>query len=222
MSSTTKARQLQLNKMLWQFYEKPVAKVSLEVFFSIAVVIFFAVFATRPTLLTMSDLVKEIQDKEALDLKLGQKIAALSTAQAEYISLQDRLAVLDKAIPSSPHFAEAVAILEKVASDHNLAIYSVEAQEVPKETDGQTLSITEMTRLSRPISITVQGDYSSIQAFVGDIHNLQRTMVVDSVLFYLNTQKSQAKLQATIVVSIQYFGKGTTPVASSAAQTATQ
>jgi hypothetical protein len=45
------------------FYQKPVAKVSLELFLSVGTIIFFAMFAIRPTLLTMSDLVKEIEDK---------------------------------------------------------------------------------------------------------------------------------------------------------------
>ncbi len=104
------------------FYQRPVAKVSLELFFSIGAVLFFAVFAIRPTLLTMSDLIKELEDKRNLDQQLSQKIAALSTAQASFLGAQNRLVVLDEAIPTSPQFIYSLKLLEKVASDNRLVI----------------------------------------------------------------------------------------------------
>ena len=71
----------QLTNTLVEFYNQPIAKVSLELFLSIVAVIFFAIFAIRPTLLTMSDLIKELQEKEVLNEKLSQKTAALSSVQ---------------------------------------------------------------------------------------------------------------------------------------------
>ncbi len=70
----------QLTTTLLQFYDKPIAKVSLELFFTVAAVIVFALFAIRPTLSTMGKLIKELEDKQALNQKLAQKVAALSTS----------------------------------------------------------------------------------------------------------------------------------------------
>src|SRR5258708_18911937 len=96
-------RQAQLNQALFQFYDRPVAKVSMELVFSVVMVIVFAVFAIRPTLVTMANLSKEIQDKKDLKDQLGQKAAALNTLQAQYLALQNRLPVLDNALPTTPH-----------------------------------------------------------------------------------------------------------------------
>ncbi len=199
------SKNIELTKTLLQFYDKPVAKVSLELVFSILTVIFFALFAIRPTLLTMSDLIKEIEDKRALDLKLKQKAASLSSVQGEYAALQDRLIVLDQAIPPTPRFEEALAIIEKVASEQKIAISSIQAKEVPKEDDGG-VSFSQKVRVSRPVSVTVVGDYPSIRQFTQALRETQRTMTVDSIVFTLAEERGKRRLRATITISIHYFG----------------
>src|SRR3989344_6028300 len=119
----------QLTTTLLSFYHRPVAQVSLELFLSVATVVFFAVFAIRPTLVTMSNLIKELEDKRQLDQQLTQKIAALSTAQATFLNLQPRLVVLDEALPRQPNFLDSLKILEKVASQRRLIIASVVVNE---------------------------------------------------------------------------------------------
>ena len=49
---------------LQQFYQKPIAKVSAELLATLIVVIVLAFFAIRPTLLTMSQLLKDIDDRK--------------------------------------------------------------------------------------------------------------------------------------------------------------
>lgn len=198
-------RRTQLNVTLKQFYDKPVAKVSLELFFSIAAVIFFALFAIRPTLVTMSDLLKEIQDKENLNQQLNQKIAALSTVQTEYQSIEPDLPVLDDAIPPTPRFEEALLTIEKIASDNNLIIIGIESKEVPKEV-GEEVPFAQKVRQSKAITISVVGDYPSIRQFVEGLRSIRRQMIINGVTFSSSDQRGNKKLQATITISIQYFG----------------
>ena len=94
-------KQRQLKLALQVFYENPIAKVSLELFLTVITILFFAIAAIKPTLLTTADLVKEIEDKEELDKKLGQKMAALASAQLEYQMVEDKLDFIDHAIPNS-------------------------------------------------------------------------------------------------------------------------
>ncbi len=194
-----------ITRVLTEFYHNPVAQVSSQLVFSILAVIVFAIFAIRPTLLTMSDLIKEMHDKETLNQALIQKVAALSSAQAEFAISQDKIEILDQAIPPSPRLAEAVSIIEKIASDDNLLIRTLQANEVPRE-DSTATSSGEKTRISKPIVITVQGDYPTIRKFVSDLQNTQRIFVIDSVIFNLSDERGQKRLQAIITINIQYFG----------------
>lgn len=190
---------------LLQFYDKPVAKVSLELVFSIVMVTFFAAFAIRPTLLTMSNLIKEIQDKQQLDDHLKQKIAALSSAQNEYLAAESRLAVLDEAIPSTPEVGQTLTMVERLASDRNVTITSITAKDVPKEATNSA-DFRQLKRISRPIVVTVTGDYPTIRQFVSDIQNVRRTLIVDNIIFTVTNNRTQKRLQAAITISMQYFG----------------
>ncbi|PIR58815.1 MAG: hypothetical protein COU69_03380 [Candidatus Pacebacteria bacterium CG10_big_fil_rev_8_21_14_0_10_56_10] len=121
----------QLKTTLAQFYDHPVARVSLELFLSVGAVIFFAVFAIRPTLLTISDLLREIDQKTEIDSQLSQKVASLSSIQSAFLDLQGRLFVLEQAIPSQPDFITTAKIIEKIASDRQLAISNLQVTELP-------------------------------------------------------------------------------------------
>jgi Tfp pilus assembly protein PilO len=213
-------RQQEISKTLRQFYDQPIAQVSLELFFSIIAVIFFALFAIRPTLITMADLVKEIQDKKDLNQKLSQKVAALSSVQGEYLGLQDRLKVLDEAIPSSPRFDEAVSIIEKIASENHLTIISLEAKEIPKE-EVQNLPLENQSRLSKPLTVSVIGDYPSIRQFIDSIRSTRREISVDSILFNLSDERGKKILRANITLSIHYFGLDNAQAQKAAAAAAT-
>jgi Tfp pilus assembly protein PilO len=194
----------QVSDTLTKFYKTPVAKVSLELFLSIGAVIFFALFAVRPTMLTMFDLIKEIEDKRKLDQQLQQKVAALSTAQAVYLNYEDRLKVLDEAIPSSPQFVYSLKLLEKVASEQKLIITNILVNEIPDE-ETADISQKKIERKSIPVTITIAGDYVTIRGFIEDVLALRRTFVVDTVIFSKNEERGTDVLQATVTLGIPYI-----------------
>lgn len=194
-----------ISDTLNQFYQKPIAQVSSELVFSILAVIVFALFAIRPTLLTMSSLVKEMQDKETLNQALTQKIASLSSVQNDYVSNQDKLELLDQAIPPNPELATAILTIEKIASENNLLIVNIQANEVPRE-DSTATGSAEKTRVSKPIIVTVQGDYPVVRKFVADLQKTRRVLVIDSVVFSLSDVRGQKVLRAVITINMQYFG----------------
>ncbi|MBD3279433.1 MAG: type 4a pilus biogenesis protein PilO [Candidatus Pacebacteria bacterium] len=198
----------QLSKTLNDFYERPVAKVSLELFLTLGTVIFFAVFAIRPTLLTMSDLIKEIEDKKKLDQQLSQKVAALSTAQSEYLKVESRLPVLDQAIPSKPALIKTLKIIEKLASEQSLAISSLMVNEVPPEKESDNLTAANLERKNLLIKLVVTGDYLSIRDFVESLRLTQRTFIVDTILFNVDDNRGQKQLKANISLEAPFF---TTP-----------
>lgn len=201
-------RRQQVAKTLNEFYQRPVAKVSLELFLSVGAVIFFAVFAIRPTLVTMSDLVKEIEDKKELDQKLTQKIASLSTAQTSYLEVQDRLYLLEQALPSTPDFIHSIKIIEKIASDQGILIDSLSVSEIPREVEIE-IPFSKLKKNSFPISLSLSGEYGQIRQFVEELLNYRRSFVTDTVIFSTSEERGQKKLRATITLSVPYFGEKT-------------
>ncbi len=194
-----------LTSALQQFYYQPVARVSMELLLTLGTILFFAVFAIRPTLLTMSDLIKEIEDKQKLDEQLTQKVAALSSAQSEFLSLEDRLGVLDEALPSQPKLIESLKMIEKIASDRNIAITALSVTEVPTE-PASPPAFDKTSRQNLTAAVTVNGDYLTIRQFIEDVKNTRRMFVIDTVVFATSEERGSKTLRATITLNIPYFG----------------
>lgn len=194
-----------ITKTLNDFYQRPVARVSLELFLSVLAVVFFAIFAIRPTLVTMSDLVKEIEDKKDLDQKLTQKIASLSTAQTSYLDVQERLYLLVQTLPSTPDLIHSVKIIEKLAVDRGVLIDSLTVSEVPREISSD-IQFTKLKKNSFPVSMSLSGEYENIRDFVQDLISYRRLFVTDTVIFSTSEERGQRKLRVNISLSIPYFG----------------
>lgn len=195
----------QLTKLLDSFYHNPVAVVSFELFLSIITIIFFAVFAIRPTLLTMSDLVKEIEDKRKLETQFSQKTAALSTAQTNFLVIEDRTAVLDQAIPKGVSLGYTLKVIEKLASDQNLTITNMTVLDISPD-PSEEISFLDLNRKFMPIQVSLMGDYESIRGFAEELRNSRRSFVTERITFSAEDSRGQKFLEATMLISAPYYG----------------
>lgn len=201
-----KSKQEQLQQALLDFYKNPVAMVSLELIFSIVAVVFFAIFAVKPTLQTMSELVKEIEDKRALDEQLSQKIASLNTAQAQYQQFSDEFYLLDEAIPKTASLTAALKIVEKIAGDNQLVIKGITISAVPEELTAA--SAGQATRNTLTFNVSVIGDYLKIRQFIEDLMKSRRMMLIDQINFSLANTRGQKDLGAIVRINLPYYDAG--------------
>jgi len=198
-----KSKQEQIQVALLDFYKNPVARVSLELVFSIVAVIFFAIFAVKPTLQTMSELVKEIEDKKALDEQLGQKIASLNTAQTQYQKFSSQFYLLDETIPKTAELVNSLKIVEKIASENNLIIQGITISAVPEELI--KASGSEAKRELLTFNVDVSGGYLKIRQFIEDLLDSRRMMIVDQVNFSLSSNSYQEDLNAIVRINLPYY-----------------
>jgi Tfp pilus assembly protein PilO len=195
-----------LSRALAHFYKKPVTKVSLEFFLSIIAILFFALFAIRPTLVTMSELVKEIEDKKELASQLQRKIVALSSAQEEYQRLESEIVMLNQSIPVQPELLEALKILEKLAGEEDIVIDTIALQEIPEEDPLTNLTYEEIEARDLYLTETVIGDYPSIKDYVAAIQAMRRSFMIEEIDFLVDEQNQQETLKANLTIRIPYFG----------------
>ncbi len=185
------------------FYRHPIAAVSTELLFTIVFILVLAIVAVQPTLKTMADLSKEIEDKTKLNKSLQDKVAALNTAQAEFYRWQTQLALLDTAIPDNQYTILDVKLFEKLASEKNVVIGKISLSEYPDATKplSQKPKVNDL-----PISITIQGDYISIKSFVTALLNSRRVFVINSINFSVSTSRGgQQDLSATLSMNAPYY-----------------
>ena len=196
-------KQNQIATALQRFYQKPVAMVSIELLLSIGLVLLLGVFAIQPTLMTMSELTKEIADKEDLYNQYEKKLDALNTAQELYASVQNELPLLDEAIPSQPELIRSVKMLELLAGENSVIITGFSSAYIPDEVTADVSAV----QTSIPVSVSVVGDYPSIRNYVTALRGSRRLFTVQTVSFSLEENRGDKKLAASILLNLPYFGQ---------------
>lgn len=199
------SKQKEISTALNQFYQKPIALVSLELLLSVGLVIFLAVFAIQPTLMTMSDLIKEREDKQKLADQLEKKIAALQTAQNLYMQITPQLPLLDDAIPQRPQLIKALKIIEKLATENNVILEGMNVSSIPDETPSD-VSPQKIQRINIAANFSLEGDYLSIKNFIEALRNSRRSYPIDTVSFGLEENRGTKKLRTSITLNIPYLG----------------
>lgn len=199
-------QQKKLLTTLTKFYQNPVTKVSLEIFLSLFLIIFFGVFVIRPTLVTIADLIKEIDDKQELDQQLQRKITSLATAQEEFNQSKEKIIYLDQAITSQPELVRSLKTVEKIASEHRVIISSLKTSAVPEEKKAQGFNTDQLTRIDLYFTFQVMGDYPSIKNFVEGLHQYRRAFIVEEINFNIQDRITLQTLRANVTVRVPYFG----------------
>lgn len=202
---TTEKKKREIATALNHFYANPIAKASLELFLTIGLVLFLGAFAIRPTIVTMSDLIKEIETKSELDESLTKKVAALQTAQTQYLSVEESLPLLDTAIPEQPEVILSMKILEKVAAESNVIINSLGIAELPEDSS-ESVTFAQKSKENLSISANIVGDYVSIREFVETLRKSRKSFIVESVVFSLEEDRGDKKLSANMTIATPYFG----------------
>lgn len=198
--------QAQLNK----FYSHPVARVSFGLILTIVTIVFFALVAIKPTLETMAELIRSIDDKKIVDQKLSLKIAALSSAQAELASKQDAAKIIDVAVPSTPQFTLLLKEVEKLVSVHGVSMTSLVAQSVPTERDPSKVLTADFQSI--PLTLTMSGSYEDLTSTLRDLYSLQRILVIDRIDILPPSDQDTKSL--TMTVAVRAFAFGIDPVST--------
>lgn len=196
-----------IQKELNEFYDRPITRVSLELIFSIVTVIVFALFALRPTLVTMSTLLREIQQKRELDTQLSQKISSLSTAQSQLTTYQPQVTALQKAILRNASVEDVAYYLEYLLQDSGLSVKSISFGNIPAllprpvETD-EVLPLTQYQT-----QVVVSGEKDQIEAFLARVEKVKPLFSVEGWTLHSNTEPDQPSLEAAIKIDVYIYGK---------------
>lgn len=193
--------QIELNR----FYEKPVTRISVALILTLISISFFALAAIRPTLQTMAQLLKQIDEKKTLDTQLSQKIQALTVAQKNLLEKESLFPALAIAIPPSANFSTLMTAIEKVASENQVVFNSAQIQKVPLEEKVSTTTTGRLNLVSYPITLSFSGSYDDLINTMKKLQSLKRIIVVDR--FDVSNQKKDQATEnvLTLTMSVRAF-----------------
>lgn len=208
-------------KQIRGLYEQPITQTSVALILTLITVAFFGLAAIRPTLATVSELIKEIEQKRDVDEKLAQKIGALSSVQEEYYAIQDKLPLLETAIPIDRERNLLLLQMEYLAWINNVKIENmrIDPMTVYSKTPEPPEKTTDLFPSFNIILTVAAPDELTHRSLLEDISNLDRILRIESVSFSRPEDEEDNSVKMTVTVRAYYQSAQTSPVAEPAGDT---
>jgi Tfp pilus assembly protein PilO len=187
-----------------QFYQKKQVRVYTELILSLLTIIFFLVFAIRPTLITIASLINEIDEKKILVQKLDNKINTLNLAQAEYERVKDKLFLIDEALPQNSEFSLLIRQVEALARRNGLAINSIQFETTQlkgEKTIMTNVRVQEKNEKGPPgasLTIELLGEYEQLKFFIFDVVGFRRLTIPEEYSFEIDEEGGALTLSLDI------------------------
>ncbi|MCX6724676.1 MAG: type 4a pilus biogenesis protein PilO [Candidatus Shapirobacteria bacterium] len=170
---------------LGRFYQTKKARTYVGIILSILTVTFFVIFAIKPALATIAQLIKQTKDQKLVVGELEKKITSLSQAQNEYLAVESDLYLVDEALPQESQVPLLIKQLETLAYQSGVDIGRLRINEVDlKKTDSPK---TEKQPLS--FNFTALGSYANLKNFLSSLSTLRRIILVESFSFQKGTDE---------------------------------
>ena len=201
----------------------PQRQAYLEIVLSLFAVIFFGWFALRPTLITIGELLGEIDSRKEIAAQLDKKIDALAAARTTYEAASSQLALLDESLPPDLQVAEFTAQMEVIGLEAGLQItnFSFDSFALDK-VNSPSLQAVPVTRpapspqsdpsaptpptwKSLPFQLTATGTYTQLRQLVAQLHGLRRVVMLDSLNLGTNATSGQEQLTLHLTGRIAYL-----------------
>ncbi|MCJ7805335.1 type 4a pilus biogenesis protein PilO [Patescibacteria group bacterium] len=187
------------------YKQKQDVKMFLEILLSAATISIFVVFAIKPTLLTIIDLINQLKSREQTISQMNQKINDIQTAEGLFNANPTTILLVPDAVPTDPSpdtFARQIEGISKKTSAKLLGVSIGDvtlvgkSQEAVKQSDFAPLpeGAKEVS-----FSVSIEGDYSSLTAFMTNIENLRRPIKID--VFNISSSKTQGGKTLVLVIS---------------------
>lgn len=148
---------------------------SVENIATIALIVFFLIFAVRPTLLTISALVGDIKSKEVLKTHMRLKINNIIQAQDTFSQVQERYSVINSSLPDSPQYADIARQIQSLGQSTGFYLDQINFDIRPPKTSNSLSSYN--IKFGGPLN------FPAILSFLEQLDQFRRLLYVNSLSF---------------------------------------
>jgi len=174
-----------LEQIIVMYQKRNDLRLFLETFLTIGAVVFFGLFAVKPTLVTVAELYRGKQAKEETLNTLNTKIENLIQAEKLYNQYENEIALLHQAIPSEPQVEEVVRQIEGAANKNEVLLLAfdldqvvIKGQAITNEQNDQQENATnsEKPGAAKEIvfELSVAGEYNQLLSFLTHLERMRR------------------------------------------------
>lgn len=158
--------------------------------FSVFAVIILAVFAIRPTILTITRINKEIKEKTVINNLLGSKIDTLSTLDQQYQEYSEDLDNLELIYPEEGNFSLFMANIDSIISRNGFSLVSISFDKYK----GDSYNVSTKVLVPQLVRISIKGKESNLVKLLKDLEGLPMYPVIETVSY--STQRDNDGLSS--------------------------
>jgi Tfp pilus assembly protein PilO len=174
-------------------YQKKQIRVYTSITLSVLTITFFSFFAIRPTLMTISGLLKETEDKKEVVTQIDRKISSLTQAQTNYNRIKPKIYLVEQSLPQEPALSALIKQIEFLAQSSSV---NLDAFKVDKTNLQGELEKRESQEVG--FSVALSGDYQNLKKFLNSLDTLRRVMLVKGFAFKSETEEGIESLVLAI------------------------
>ena len=174
--------QKQFLGILVLYRERGDIRTFLEILLSIFTISIFAIFAIRPTAITIAQLIQLNKGKEETISVMDQKIKNLTLASDTYQKKRDQIQLLETSIPTKPDPSAYERQFEGILNKDSLIPLAMNfgpTTVLGTSTDGN--STTTEGANSFPVSVNVTGNYDLLFSYLTDTEKMRRPLSFTSI-----------------------------------------
>lgn len=181
---------------LGKIYQTKKGRVYTGIIFSLITIIFFIIFAIRPTLITIAQLIKQTKDQKLVITELDKKINNLAEAQNNYLTVSDDLNLIEEALPPKANLPLLARQIEVLARQAGINIVNLRFNNINLlQTNGVKGEKVEIL-----FSFNGLGDYQNLKNFLSSLTSLRRVILIQAFSF-------QSGKEGSNILSLNINGK---------------
>lgn len=194
-----------------KYKERQDLKMFLEILLSLATISLFSLLALRPTVITIAELIKEIEGKKETIAIMDEKISNLSTAQALYDQEINKIRLLDTSVPHSPSPETLMRQMEGLAAKQSVGILSMSSPAITllgEEKNENEVEINETPLGSEGnvgFTIRASADYPLLLSYLENLDKMRRPILINSVSLGLSKTNEGTFLILVVNGNIPYL-----------------
>lgn len=187
MNNPSGNKQLKYRSYANQFknwYKKPVAQTSSAVVLTLFTIVFFGIAAIRPTLITITKLLREIEDKQEYDQDLSTKLNNLTSVQKKYTDNQEVLNIFNNVLPHDQGVNQLFAQIEAISANNNVTLETISTNDITTFDRKTTTSSSKKSKLdieSYELSMSLSGSLADLNQWLFEIQNIERMVEVSQI-----------------------------------------
>ena len=146
------------------------------------VAILLIVFAIVPTFRTVTDINKEIKEKQRITDALELKIKALNELDNQYNSNKETFKNISLIFPTSQNFSLFLANIDAIVTRNNFVLTSIGFSE-DKKSKGSDYDLKTTVLAPYSVRLSVKGSKMGLISFLKDLESLPMYPVIESVSY---------------------------------------